>query len=48
MFSETHIELDPGYEYQPETLVDKCMLGASIGMLSGMGAYFIGEFAGWW
>jgi hypothetical protein len=37
MFSETHIELEPGYQYTPnDSLLDRCMLGASVGMLAGL------------
>lgn len=49
MFSETHIELEQGYQYAPNgDLLDNCMIGASIGMLAGMAVFFFGELKGWW
>lgn len=48
MFSETHIELEPGYQYEGNKTGDGCLIGASIGMIAGLAVRFIGEFAGWW
>lgn len=37
MFSESHIELEPGYQYTArDAFVDRCYLFASIGMLVGL------------